>query len=43
MNTIDDSGQPVVTNVTVDFISADGCNNLVQINLDGLIMTVPMQ
>ncbi len=43
MNTVDINNQPVVTNVIVDFITADGCANFVQINMDGIIITVPQQ
>ncbi|MCP4180226.1 MAG: hypothetical protein GY756_20880 [bacterium] len=42
MNTLDANNQAVQTNVTIDFITSDGCNNLVQVNTDGTIVTFPM-
>lgn len=40
--TLNSSNSPVVTNITVDFISSDGCNNQMSINIDGTIITVPL-
>lgn len=40
--TFDSNNAPVVTNITVDFISSDGCNNQILVNVDGSTFTVPL-
>jgi len=43
MNTIDTNNAPVTTNVTVDFIQSDGCNNQIQVTTNGTIVSFPIQ
>jgi len=40
--TINSNNTPVVTNIIIDFISSDGCNNQILVNIDGTIFTVPL-
>jgi len=40
--TLNSNNTPVVTNIIIDFISSDGCNNQISVNIDGTIFNVPL-
>lgn len=43
MTTLDSNNAPLTTNVSVDFITSDGCNNQISVNTNGTIVSFPLQ